>query len=82
MSERTEYDIATQQRFLSQYHSPPFPGQRTEFDQQLQNKWCSASDTSKTKENYGNNKMQIDVIFRTEYDKEMAKKWCGKCTTW
>ena len=76
---RTEYDTAMQKLLSAQkYHTQPFPGYRSDFDQDLQKTWCTVCNT---KENYGKEKMPIDVAFRTEYDKDLQKKWC-KYKSW
>lgn len=43
MEQRTEYDRMMKEKFnpiREQYNSPPFPGERTSSDEQLQKKWC------------------------------------------
>lgn len=60
------------------YHVPPWPTPRSQFDKELQQKWCPKCDNTPNSyinvENYVNH-----LNFRTKFDQELQQKWCPKC---
>lgn len=78
-NERSQFDMKMKEMFNSyreNYHAPPWPGQRTQSDQELQKTWCPNCE----------NKPNLYVEgyaplsgFRTEYDRKLQQQWCPKC---
>jgi hypothetical protein len=77
MSYRTEFDKMMQTKFnpsnmsMENYNAPPFPGERTQSDMDLQKTWCPTCPKKPYIEGYA-----PMYGFRTEFDKSLQAKWC------
>lgn len=93
--ERTDYDKMMKEMFnpmKENYHAPPFPGYRTNFDKELQAKWCPKCGNPTppsppappgpprpSRRRVVKESYEPMYGFRTKYDDELQKKWCDKC---
>lgn len=85
-AQRTSYDMQMAQQYnptREGYNAPPWPGLRTTYDKDLQNKWCPGC-TSKEgyrREGYAMTYANPRYNFRTAYDNALQQTWCPACSS-
>lgn len=90
-SQRTAYDMQMAERYdptREGYNAPPWPGLRTAYDKDLQNKWCPGCTFKEgykrgghRREGYAMTYSNPRYNFRTAYDNALQQAWCPSCSS-
>lgn len=85
-AQRTAYDMQMAERYdptREGYNAPPWPGLRTVYDKDLQNKWCPGCTFKEgySREGYAMTYANPRYNFRTAYDNALQQAWCPSCAS-